>query len=166
MSRIVYEDEKERMAERMKGEKNPRWNGGISEYPNHAEMKRNRLQKLKEAKNKCEVCGEEAFCIHHLDGSVDNHSMNNLAVLCKRCHHVLHAGRREVNFSDRPKTSKYIREYGMTLKQMMEQFGGSITRYRNMHQRGELKNFLEKLKERKNENSSAEPGGVTSEVIS
>ena len=146
MSRIVSKDERERAAERFRGEKNPRWNGGTSEYPNHAEMKRNRLQKLKKAKNKCEVCGDPAFCIHHLDGSVDNHSMDNLAILCKKCHHVLHAGRREVNFSDRPKTSKYIREYGMTLRQMAEQFGGTEGVYHKMHHEGKLKDFIEKQK--------------------
>ena len=129
------------------GKNNNRWNGGISEYPNHGQLKRNRLEKLKQAGNKCEVCGDEAFCVHHLDGSVDNHDLDNLAVLCKKCHFILHAGRNEKNFSVRPKTSKYIREYGMTLREMAERFGGCETTYYYLHQRDELHKFIEEQKQ-------------------
>lgn len=130
------------------GDKNPNWNGGTAEYPNHAEMKRNRLIKLQETNNKCEVCGEEAHCIHHVDGSKDNHSLENLVVVCKKCHATLHAGRENGNFSTRPKTSKYIREYGMTLKEMSEKYGGSPLTYFNLHKTGKLHEELEKLKNR------------------
>ena len=126
-----------------KGEKNPRYNGGVSEYPDHSGMKHNRIIKLKEADGKCEVCGEEAFCIHHIDGSVDNHALENLAVLCKKCHFIMHAGRNEENFSVRPKTSKYIREYGMTLREIANKYGGTGAAYRYMHQRGELRAFID-----------------------
>lgn len=64
-----------------------------SEYPRPGQMKRNRLEKLKEANGKCEVCGEEAKYVHHLDESKDNHKMDNLAALCMRCHSILHADR-------------------------------------------------------------------------
>lgn len=126
------------------GKNNPRWNGGVSEYPNHVEMKRNRLLKLAESKNKCEICGEDAFCVHHLDGSFDNHSLDNLVVLCHRCHLVLHNDRFERNHSLKQKTSKYIREYGLTLEGMAAKYGGSATRYFYLHRIGELHRFIEK----------------------
>ena len=122
------------MSRNIIGERNPRWNGGVSEYPNHIKMKRNRLIKLKEADCKCEVCGKEAFIVHHLDESKDNHEIDNLAILCKRCHLILHA-----NF----RSTKYSRLYGMTMKQMVERYGGSLSKYWHLHKRGQLKEFLE-----------------------
>lgn len=126
-----------------KGEENINWNGGVAAYPNHSEMKRNRIVKLKEADGKCEVCEKEAFCIHHLDGSVDNHSLDNLAVLCRKCHYILHADRHGFNHSVRLHTSKYIREYGMTLRQMTEKYGGHKSTYKKIHDKGELHALIE-----------------------
>ena len=123
------------IGDNMRGPKNPRWNGGTSEYPNHSQMKRNRLEKLKQAHNKCEVCGGEAFCIHHIDESVDNHDLDNLAILCRKCHSILHAGRQN--------TSKYTREYGMTLHEMTDKFGGSPGVYYHLHKKGTLHGFIE-----------------------
>ncbi len=127
-------------AERMKGENNPRWNGGVSEYPNHADMKRNRLIRLKEADGKCEVCGDEAYCVHHIDGSRDNHAIDNLVVLCKKCHGILHSAR----INSKTQTSKYIRLYGMTMKQIAEKYGASSYYYYHLHREGKLKDFLQR----------------------
>jgi len=118
------------------GDKNPRWSGGKSEYPNHRQMQKNRLIKLKETGGKCEVCGEDAFCIHHIDEQKDNHSLENLAALCYKCHNVFHADRKA-------RTSKYIREYGLTLKEMAKEYGGSMGVYHNLHRNGKLHSFLE-----------------------
>ena len=126
----------------VKGKDNPKWNGGVSEYPNHYEMKKNRLIKLKEVDGKCEACGEDAYCVHHLDGSNDNHQLDNLAVLCKKCHSILHAGRENNNHSQRLKTSKYIRLYGMTLSEMANQYGGTVHAYHCMHNKNTLKSFI------------------------
>ena len=126
------------------GKNNPRWNGGVSEYPDHATMKRNRLIKLREAKNQCEVCGAEAYCVHHLDESKDNHSLDNLAVVCFKCHGILHAGRDQV----RKANTKYSRLYGMTLKEMVAKYGGSIPTYTKLHKQNELKKFLDKARHR------------------
>jgi len=134
----------------IKGEKNPRWNGGTSQYPNHVEMKRNRLIKLKEADCKCEVCGEKAFCIHHIDESYDNHDLDNLAVLCKKCHTILHTADKK-----KKPTSKYIRLYGINLQQMAEMYGGSPSRYANLHKESRLKDFLTAQKEQKKEPAHA-----------
>ena len=123
-----------------KGERNCNWKGGVAEYPNHGEMKRNRLIKLREAEGRCEVCGEEAFCVHHLDESKDNHDLDNLAVVCKKCHQVLH---NENLPGMTRRTTKYIRLYGMSLREMTDKFGGTPTRYLYFHKQGLLKQYLE-----------------------
>lgn len=106
-----------------KGEKNWRWNGGTSDYPDHSLMKRNRLVKLQQSKGRCEVCGKRAYQIHHIDESRNNHTLENLVVVCNHCHGILHTGRTN-------KTTKYIRKYGKSAKEMALQFGcstGTIT---------------------------------------
>lgn len=108
------------------------------EYPNHYQMKQNRLIKLKQASGKCEVCNEPAKAIHHIDLCKDNHNLDNLIVLCTNCHHTLHAEEKRVI----KKTTKFIRTYGMTLRQIKEKYGGSQTRYYQMHQKGILAEFL------------------------
>lgn len=132
------------IGDNMRGSNNPNWKEGASDYPNHSQLKRNRLEKLKQAGNKCEVCGENAYCVHHIDGDQGNHELDNLAVLCRQCHLILHAGREMDNFSEKPKTSKYIREYGLTLREMAILFGGAPSRFLHMHKLGELQAFLEK----------------------
>ncbi len=117
----------------------------VSEYPHHSQMKRNRLEKLKEANGKCEVCGKEAGYIHHLDESKDNHKMENLAVLCMKCHSILHADRTNAP----EKSTKYSREYGMTLIEMINTYGGVYSTYMKLHKKGLLHQELDKLDKRK-----------------
>ncbi len=59
-------------------------------YPNHYTMKVNRLKVLEKHKGKCAFCKEAAFIVHHRDGSMDNHDMENLLPLCASCHAKLH----------------------------------------------------------------------------
>ncbi len=110
-------------------------------------MKRNRLIRLKEADGKCEVCGNDAFCIHHLDGSKDNHEMDNLAVVCTKCHGILHT-----NDGRQPSNTKYTRLYGMTLKEMVTKFGGTSPTFVSMHKRGELQEYLDRHEKVENGN--------------
>jgi len=122
------------------GENNPKWKGGVAEYPNHAEFKRMRLLVLKKSKGRCELCGERANIVHHIDGSKDNHSLNNLIALCSSCHRAIHA---EDNGTENWKrTSKYIRKYGMSLRQMSEKYGGSPAFYSILEKKGQLQSFL------------------------
>lgn len=94
----------------MFGPKNPRWNGGTSEYPNHCELKKNRIKALESKNYKCEYCGNFAEITHHINGNKADHSIENLLVLCKKCHCKLHRGEK--------KESKYRRIYGMSLQEI------------------------------------------------
>ena len=110
-----------KMSNAKKGDRNPRWNEGISEYPNHSELKKIRIEVLKKSNGKCEICGDHAQVVHHIDFSKDNHNIPNLIALCKKCHIAVHYGDKESN----KKTSKYIRKYGMTLSQISQKIGAS-----------------------------------------
>ena len=122
------------------GDRNHNWKGGVSEYPHHGLMKHNRLVRLREAKNKCETCGKEAYCIHHIDGSKNNHELSNLAVLCRSCHNTLHAG------DDRIKPcNKFSRLYGIGFAEMIATYGGSYHTYYRLHRKGILKEELNNL---------------------
>ena len=99
------------------GKKDVRWKGGVADYPDHYQMKLNRLEKLEQTKGKCEICNRDANQIHHRDGSRNNHAISNLVVLCKK-HHVM------IDMTNSSfKTSKYIRKYGMSLREMSEKLG-------------------------------------------
>lgn len=73
-----------------KGKNNHNWNGGVFKYPNHTEMKRVRLEKIEQVGARCEECGEQKIPskldVHHRDGSKSNHDIDNLLLLCKKCH--------------------------------------------------------------------------------
>ena len=97
----------------MDGKNNPRWNGGISEYPNHSELKRNRIKVLQRSKGNCEICFKNAYAVHHIDEDKSNHSLDNLIAVCKSCHYALHSGE-----NGKKKSSKYIRKYGYTIKEI------------------------------------------------
>jgi len=105
----------------MIGENNPRWNGGNSDYPNHTEFKRARIEILKKSKGKCEICGELAKVVHHIDGDKSNHSIDNLIALCRDCHEPLHCDNNGKSIKGRP--TKYGSIYGMPLREIANIFG-------------------------------------------
>ncbi len=116
------------------GKNNYQWKGGVADYPNHYQMKLNRLAKLEETKGNCEICGEKANQIHHRDGSRNNHAISNLIVLCKT-HHVM------IDITNSQcKTSKYIRKYGMTVREMTEKLGNySVPQLHKLLQKHSIK---------------------------
>ena len=132
-----------------RGEKNPNWNGGIAEYPNHALLKKQRLLVLSEANGLCEICGKAARIVHHIDESTDNHTLDNLKALCNTCHRAVHQedmygeGIRET--LPRGRTSKYRRKYGLTLEEMTQKYGYSINYYKQLEVKGKLKECLFQL---------------------
>lgn len=108
-------------------------------YVKHYTMKQNRLKKLKQTKCKCEMCGWDAKTIHHIDESLDNHKMDNLCVVCSKCHTVLHSiDTRGAKY----KTSKYLRMYGKTNHEIAVTSGLSTSGITTLHKAGKLKKCL------------------------
>ena len=68
----------------IKGKRNPRWNGGTSEYKNHYQLKKNRLVALKQSP-KCYVCNNNAKFAVHIDSNKSNIVIDNLMTICKEC---------------------------------------------------------------------------------
>lgn len=97
--------------ETLRGEGNPRWAGGTSEYPNHSQMKKNRLEVLKEASYICHFCGKYANKIHHKDLSKDNHSKKNIVPCCNQCNSSIR---------HKPNTSKYKRSFSYSHKELLQ----------------------------------------------
>jgi len=109
------------------GSKNHAWKGGVSQYPNHSLMKRQRLIILMN-NPKCEYCRNPATEIHHKDESKSNHELSNLAACCRKCNSRL--------------SSKFFKLYGMTLREMAEKFGRSTCYWRDHPDRRPLKRLI------------------------
>lgn len=114
-----------------KGIHNINWKDGISEYPNHYQMKKNRLIILIN-NPKCEKCRKSATQIHHRSGDKSDHRLSNLMASCQSC-----------NLKMRPKfNSKYRRLYGMNLNEMARKYGRSSGYYYIKHKENKLKDLL------------------------
>lgn len=101
---------------RNKGPKNGNWRGGVSEYPNHYLMKKNRLIILLN-NPKCEICGKQATEVHHRNGNKADHRLKNLMASCHSCNAKIHFA---------PINTKYRRLYGMTLKELGKKYKLSL----------------------------------------
>ena len=55
-------------------------------YKNYAIWQRARIEAMDRFDWNCAMCGKEARCVHHLDGTKSNHSIDNLISLCQSCH--------------------------------------------------------------------------------
>ena len=121
----------------MRGKKNGMWKGGVSQYPNQYLLKKNRLIRLEEENYRCEFCDKKTNIAFHKDGSKNNHSLINLSVACKKC------GLK--HFRNPTSTSKYLRKYGITLREMVKRYGGNYTKYSLLHKKGRLRKFLEEV---------------------
>lgn len=116
----------------IKGNLNPRWNGGISEYPDHFTMKKIRKIVLKEENYTCNFCGHHAEHIHHLDHSKSNHSRSNLVACCQSCN-LLIAGQHK---------SKYKNAYGMKMVDIAKKLNVHFSKVSEMHRNGTLRKAL------------------------
>lgn len=78
------------------GEMNPMWEDGRAQIPYARGWARKwKLQSWERAGYRCEICLSDTPCdTHHKDFRKDNHSLENLQVLCRKCHKRLHAERR------------------------------------------------------------------------
>lgn len=118
-----------------KGSLNVRWNGGTSQYPNHYELKKNRKIVLRDANYTCEFCGAYTNKVHHRDHKKTNHKISNLAACCHSCNLLL-AGKRKKY------TSKYMRLYGKTLRELRLELNINCTKIRELHKEGNLYKML------------------------
>lgn len=66
--------------------------GTKTPYPRHNVFKKNRLIKLKQIGYKCEECSSKKkyLIAHHADFTKTNHDVNNLKILCCKCHYKIH----------------------------------------------------------------------------
>lgn len=126
--------------QRPTGEAHHSWKGGVSDYPHHSLMKRNRLKKLQQVHGICEICKKaKATNIHHIDESKDNHDISNLLAVCKKCHVALHID----NMSKPRKKTKFIKIYGKSVFDMAGQLNTKDGRIRYLHAQGLLERALE-----------------------
>jgi len=115
--------------------KNINWKGGIAEYPNHYQMKKIRKQKLIEGNYICQLCGQKANEVHHIDKTKTNHNLDNLIILCHKCHMI--------NFHRQKKqTSKFIRLYGNTVEDIKKILNKSYWQVYYLHKKDLLKSLL------------------------
>ena len=74
------------------GEKNPMWENGRSQIPySRGWARKVRQLAWERANHSCEMCGGKPRDTHHKDFGKDNHNLDNLQVLCRKCHKRLHA---------------------------------------------------------------------------
>lgn len=105
---LTYEERKRRNLARY---------GTASGYRKSGEMRDNRMRALVAADFRCTICHQRrATQVHHIDGSKDNHALENLQAVCRKCH---------ASLPRTTTTSKYLRQCGMTLMQMVELSGKS-----------------------------------------
>jgi len=111
------------------GKLNHMWKGGVAQYPNHYEMKKNRIIVLEMADYRCHFCGKAATQVHHKDLSKDNHSIENLLPVCRKCNGI----------HRKPSTSKYKRLYGGNLKEIASILGCSPVTVMKLHNENRLR---------------------------
>jgi hypothetical protein len=60
-------------------------------YKNYHKYQKARIPIIKRSKGKCEICGDIAYYVHHMDNTKSNHSLDNLIHVCRPCHHIFHS---------------------------------------------------------------------------
>ena len=92
-----WTDEKRKiMSDMLKGNKNPNWKGGISDYQYPDEWKEDLKESIRKRDNYiCQICGihqnelegwNKKLDVHHIDYDKDNLDPKNLVILCRKCH--------------------------------------------------------------------------------
>jgi len=74
------------------GEEHWNWQGGKSFeiYPKKFKIVRKEILELQQV---CQLCKSEKFLVvHHIDKNKKNNNIDNLVVLCRRCHGKVHQG--------------------------------------------------------------------------
>lgn len=73
--------------ERMKGEKNPNWEGGISFNPYPKQWTNSLKKSIRERdKHICYICKNKGNHVHHINYNKEDCRPENLITLCSSCH--------------------------------------------------------------------------------
>ena len=115
------------------GELNYNWKGGVSEYPNHYELKKNRLIVLENSNWVCKYCGGKADRVHHRDKTKRNHKLNNLAPSCATCNSQR---------MDENNRRYFVSKYGMSSIEISRKTGLSRNELNTAYDNNKLKNIL------------------------
>jgi len=90
------------------GLKNPSWKGGLSKS-HICRLAYRVLTKYQIDQHTCQTCGlvsrKDRWNIHHKNGNRADNRLDNLQVLCPRCHNIAH-GRHE--YRRDPRTGRYM----------------------------------------------------------
>jgi len=98
------------------------------------EIKRIRLQKLQQTKNKCELCKGKGKKIFYIDGNENNHELKNMKLVCYNCYQILNTGRINQSYG----------KYGTRLKIIARATECSITTIWKYFQGDKLKDTTKK----------------------
>lgn len=124
LGRRCSQESRKKMSEPHMGTKTALKHGN-SPYKNYHIMQECRIALLKRTKGRCELCDNRGRHIHHLDNSKINHDLENLILVCSKCHSFLHATLDKTGRSIKPSNNtKYGRIYGMSLREIGEKLGG------------------------------------------
>lgn len=88
---IVTKETRRKIRNSLKGEKSPRWLGGISFEPHGIEFDHELKEKIRARDNyTCQLCMTAEITrkhdVHHIDYDKKNNSDDNLITLCRSCH--------------------------------------------------------------------------------
>lgn len=130
------------------GKYNIHWNGGVSEYPNHAKLKRNRKLRFKLVRGRCEDCntdlnGKRYYGIH-LNKDKSDHALTNLKITCNKCFFKYR--------TNSHKKGKY-RKMGIDVKSLSQELGiqpSILYRYFNKKEYESNLKIIERLKNERN----------------
>jgi len=117
------------------GKRSPNYKNGSFQYINYHILKKNRQIKFEQQKGKCEICGHAAKEVHHINKDKTNHSLDNLLLLCCKCHGRVHRGKKH-------KTSVWIRRYGMTCTDLCKKLRCSYPTLKKWHDKDFINFFL------------------------
>jgi len=117
----------------VEGELNYNWNGGVSAYPNHHKLKKNRLIVLENSNWTCKYCGGKADRVHHRDKTKDNHKLQNLAPSCAKCNSQR---------MDENNRRRFLSEYNISSTEISKKTGLSKNELNIAYDNGKLKNIL------------------------
>jgi 5-methylcytosine-specific restriction endonuclease McrA len=83
----MSEKSKQNLREKNSGKNSNLWKGGISYNPYSVDWTETIKKAIREKyKYTCQICGDYAWIVHHIDYDKLNCNIDNLIVVCVKCH--------------------------------------------------------------------------------